>query len=147
VNCDGAFRFRPLRIPTASQSLDQGQSDAHRKSPALLLFSRSFPATTRLDPLRGSSSHAFGYTDFAKEAAIEAKFLDVPSAKLAGEELKSLTAEPHIAASPEDRKTAEYVAEKFRAAGLETEIVPYRVLLIIPRWRRSRPSMQWANRS
>ena len=34
-----------------------------------------------------------------------------------------------MAATPEDKKTAEYVAQKFRAAGLETEIVPYRVLM------------------
>ncbi|MGA7859673.1 MAG: M28 family metallopeptidase [Terracidiphilus sp.] len=78
-------------------------------------------------------SAAFGYADFSKQAAIESKFLDVPSATLAGEELKILTAEPHMAATPEDHKTAEYVAQKFRAAGLETEIVPYRVLLNWPK--------------
>src|SRR5215469_16708534 len=76
-----------------------------------------------------ASAPVFGYTDFSKQATIEQKFLAVPNAKLAGEELKTLTAEPHIASSPEDRKTAEYVAEKFRAAGFETEIVPYRVLM------------------
>ncbi|MGA2252629.1 M28 family metallopeptidase [Terracidiphilus sp.] len=75
----------------------------------------------------------FGYLDFSKEAKTEASFLAVPDAKLAGEELKILTAEPHIAASPEDHKTAEYVAEKFKAAGLETEIVPYRVRLNRPK--------------
>jgi len=74
----------------------------------------------------------FGYADFSKEAGIEEKFLAVPDAKLAGRHLKTLTAEPHLAASPEDRKTADYVAQKFRAAGLETEIVPYRVLLNQP---------------
>ena len=74
-----------------------------------------------------------GYSDFSTEAKIETKFLDVPDAKLAGEELKALTAEPHMAATPEDHKTAEYVAQKFRAAGLETEIVPYRVLLNWPK--------------
>ncbi len=74
----------------------------------------------------------FGYVDFSKEAKIEASFLAVPDAKLAGEELKILTAEPHLAASPEDHKTAEYVAEKFKAAGLETEIVPYKVRLNHP---------------
>ena len=68
-----------------------------------------------------------------KEASTEERFLDVPSAKLAGEELKILTAAPHIASSPEDLKTAQYVAEKFRAAGLETEIVPYRVLMNQPK--------------
>ena len=57
----------------------------------------------------------------------------MPNAKLAGEHLKTLTAEPHIASSPEDYKTAEYVAEKFRAAGLDTAIVPYRVLMNQPK--------------
>jgi N-acetylated-alpha-linked acidic dipeptidase len=75
----------------------------------------------------------FGYASFETQARIEEKFLAVPDARLAGEELKTLTAEPHLAATPGDRKTAEYVAEKFRAAGLETEIVPYRVLLNWPK--------------
>ncbi len=74
-----------------------------------------------------------GYTDFNKEHGIEEKFLAVPNAKLAGEHLKTLTAEPHIASSPEDHRMAEYVAEKFRAAGLDTEIVPYRVLMNQPK--------------
>jgi N-acetylated-alpha-linked acidic dipeptidase len=81
----------------------------------------------------GGSDRVFGYTDFSKEAGIEQKFLAVPNAKLAGEHLKTLTTEPHIASSPEDYKTAEYVAEKFRAAGLDTEIVPYRVLMNQPK--------------
>jgi N-acetylated-alpha-linked acidic dipeptidase len=75
----------------------------------------------------------FGYTDFTAESKIESEFIAVPDAKLAGQHLKTLTAEPHMAATPEDHKTAEYVAEKFRAAGLETEIVPYRVLLNWPK--------------
>jgi N-acetylated-alpha-linked acidic dipeptidase len=105
-----------------------------RKSSALLLFLSLFPGhNAPRSAAQAAAPTAFGYSDFAKESAIEAKFLDVPSAKLAGEELKTLTAEPHIAASPEDRKTAEYVAEKFRAAGLETEIVSYRVLLNHPK--------------
>jgi N-acetylated-alpha-linked acidic dipeptidase len=84
-------------------------------------------------PARPVPQSVFGYIDFAAQAGIEEKFLAVPDAKLAGQELKTLTAEPHMAATPEDHKTAEYVAEKFRAAGLETEIVPYRVLLNQPK--------------
>lgn len=75
----------------------------------------------------------FGYRDFSRQAKIEEKFLSVPDAKLAGEALRTLTAEPHMAATSEDHKTAEFVAQKFRAAGLETEIVPYRVLMNQPR--------------
>jgi N-acetylated-alpha-linked acidic dipeptidase len=74
-----------------------------------------------------------GYADFSAESKIEEKFLAVPDAKAAGDELKELTAVPHLAATPEDHKTAEYVARKFRAAGLETQIVPYRVLMNQPK--------------
>lgn len=97
-------------------------------TPLMLFICASVP--------RGTSQQTFtpfGYANFTHEASIEAKFLTVPSAKLAGQELKTLTAEPHLAATPEDRKTADYVAEKFRAAGLQTQIVPYRVLLNWPR--------------
>jgi N-acetylated-alpha-linked acidic dipeptidase len=104
-----------------------------RKIPAFLFLVVLMPGHPAPHSAQSSAPSGFGYTDFAKEEAIEAKFLDVPSAKLAGEELKTLTAEPHLAATPEDHKTAEYVAEKFRAAGFETEIVPYRVLLNQPK--------------
>ena len=76
---------------------------------------------------------SFGYTNFDAEAKLESQFLAVPDSKLAGEDLKTLTAEPHLAGTPEDYKTAEFVARKFRAAGLDTQIVPYRVLLDYPK--------------
>jgi N-acetylated-alpha-linked acidic dipeptidase len=75
----------------------------------------------------------FGYRDFATQAKIDRTFLAVPDPRLAGEELKTLTAAPHIAGSKEDHETAEYVAAKFRAAGLETTITPYRAWLNLPR--------------
>ena len=56
----------------------------------------------------------------------------VPDAELAGRHLKILTSAPHWASSPEDRKTAQYVAERFKAAGLHTDIVEYKVLLNKP---------------
>jgi len=77
-------------------------------------------------------AHVFGYADFTQQAKWDAAFMAVPDAKLAGEHLKILTAEPHWASSPEDYKTAVYVADKFKAAGLQTEIVEYRVLLNKP---------------
>jgi N-acetylated-alpha-linked acidic dipeptidase len=100
-------------------------------SPAFL--ARPLAAQSAVQP---ASPAVFGYRDFTAQAGIEAKFLAVPDARLAGEELKTLTAEPHLASSPGDHKTAEYVAQKFRAAGLATEIVPYRVLLNQPKVQR-----------
>ncbi|MFZ1013703.1 MAG: glutamate carboxypeptidase, partial [Terracidiphilus sp.] len=107
-----------------------------RKSSAVFFLLAILPLPHGSHSAAQGAAGAFGYLDFSKEQAIEAKFLDVPSAKLAGEELKTLTAEPHMAATPEDHKTAEYVAGKFRDAGLETEIVPYRVLLNHPKVER-----------
>ena len=108
-----------------------------RKSPLffllLLLLVLAHDPQSPSSVAQAAAPTAFGYVDFAKEASIEEKFLGLPSAKLAGEELKTLTAEPHMAATPEDHKTAEYVAEKFRDAGLETEIVPYSVLMNQPK--------------
>ena len=74
-----------------------------------------------------------GYLNFAAEAKVEDEFLAVPNAAMAGQELKTLTAEPHMAGTPEDLKTAQYVAQRFRDAGLETQIVPYRVLMNWPK--------------
>jgi N-acetylated-alpha-linked acidic dipeptidase len=98
----------------------------------LALVPGSLPAQNSAAPI----PPVFGYADFTAESKIEEKFLAVPDAALAGQHLKTLTAEPHLAASPEDRKTADYVAQKFRAAGLETEIVPYRVLMNQPKAAR-----------
>ncbi len=74
----------------------------------------------------------FGFADFASQAKWDTAFMAVPDAKLAGEHLKELTKAPHWASSPEDYATAEYVASKFKAAGLQTQIVPYKVLLNKP---------------
>ncbi len=81
------------------------------------------------------ASDAFrnAFRDPAAEQKLEQKFLAVPEAKLAQEHLRILTAEPHIAGSVEDRKTAEYVARKFREAGLETRIDSYKVWFNLPR--------------
>jgi len=77
-------------------------------------------------------THIFGYTDFSAQSKLDSAFMAVPDAALAGQHLKILTAEPHWASSPEDKKTADYVAQKFREAGLQTEIVPYSVYLNKP---------------
>jgi N-acetylated-alpha-linked acidic dipeptidase len=79
-----------------------------------------------------SSAKVFGYADFSQQAKWDAAFMAVPDAKLAGEHLRILTAEPHWASSPQDKKTADYVAEKFKAAGLDTQIEEFRVWMNKP---------------
>ncbi|PYY17887.1 MAG: glutamate carboxypeptidase [Acidobacteria bacterium] len=83
-------------------------------------------------PRGGADDQVFGFRDFSRQAQIDRKFNQSPDPKLAEEHLRVLTQAPHVAGSPEDRKTAEYVAQKFREAGLETQIVEYKVLLSFP---------------
>ena len=73
-----------------------------------------------------------GFRDVAREQEIERKFMAVPDPKLAEDHLRILTQAPHIAGSPEDKATAEYVAGKFREAGLDTAIVEYKVWFNYP---------------
>jgi len=80
----------------------------------------------------GASTKVFGYADFSQQAKWDAAFMAVPDAKLAGEHLRTLTAEPHWASSPADKKTADYVAAKFKAAGLDTRIDEFRVWMNKP---------------
>jgi N-acetylated-alpha-linked acidic dipeptidase len=105
-----------------------------RTGRAFFFFAAALSAILLSHPLLAQAPQSvFGYTDFGPESKVEEKFLAVPDAKEAGEELRELTSAPHMAATPEDHKTAEFVASKFRAAGLDTQIVPYRVLMNQPK--------------
>ncbi len=73
-----------------------------------------------------------GFRNSATETAAEARFLAVPDPKLAEQHLKTLTRAPHLAGTPEDKATADYVAAKFREAGLETQIVEYKAWINYP---------------
>jgi len=93
------------------------------------------PCVDHASPARSASDSGpgpLGFVDFRGESAVEARFLSVPEPKLAEEHLRILTQAPHIAGSTEDKSTADYVAQKFREAGLDTQIVEYRVWMNYP---------------
>src|SRR5208282_5300039 len=94
----------------------------------------SFPTTVsgHAPETSASAMRIFGFRDPSAENASEARFLAVPDPKLAEQHLRTLTQAPHMAGTPEDRTTADYVAQKFREAGLETEIAEYRVWMNYP---------------
>ena len=77
-------------------------------------------------------STLFGFRNSSDELKDEAKFLAVPDPKLAEAHLRTLTQAPHIAGSVEDKATADYVAQKFRDAGLDTQIVEYKIWINYP---------------
>ncbi|HEX7288225.1 MAG TPA: M28 family metallopeptidase [Candidatus Angelobacter sp.] len=80
----------------------------------------------------GPSTRVFGFRDFSKQYQVDQKFLAVPDPKRAEQHLEILTRVPHIAGSPADERTAEYVARQFQVARLQTETVAYRVWMNRP---------------
>ena len=122
---------------TANGSTPDGRNSMKITKAFILVVFFFAAATTD----RGESSAAskathpasiFGFRDSGEQSALETRFLAVPDPKLAEEHLRILTKAPHIAGSPEDKATADYVAQKFRDAGLETEEVEYRVWINYP---------------
>jgi N-acetylated-alpha-linked acidic dipeptidase len=97
---------------------------------SLLLL--SLPQTQAAQGTSKSSTAIFGFRNSDAETAQERRFLAVPDPKLAEQHLHILTQAPHVAGSPEDKATADYVAQKFREAGLDAEIVEYRVWMNYP---------------
>ncbi len=99
----------------------------------LVLFALPAPGVGGHAPDASASPQPiFGFRDSTAENAAEARFLAVPNPKLAEEHLRVLTQAPHMAGTVEDKATADYVAQKFREAGLETEIVEYKVWMNYP---------------
>ncbi len=95
---------------------------------ALLLVASSLAAQTVPD-----NATMPGFRDYGAQLKLDQEFLAVPDAAAAGQDLKTLTAAPHVAGSKEDYATAQFVAGKFRAAGLQTQIVPFRVMMNLPK--------------
>jgi N-acetylated-alpha-linked acidic dipeptidase len=81
---------------------------------------------------KSGSARIFGFRDDSAELDLEGRFMTVPDPKLAEEHLRILTQAPHIAGSPQDKATADYVAQKFQEAGFEAEQVEYRVWMNYP---------------
>jgi len=95
-----------------------------------ILFSGAPIGAERNSSAPGTS--IFGFRNSSAETAAETHFLAVPDSKLAEEHLRILTKVPHMAGTIEDRATADYVARKFREAGLDTDMVEYRAWINYP---------------
>ena len=98
---------------------------------ALLFVSNPHRSNPKIDSEKAPAS-IFGFRDASAQTAVESRFLAVPDAKLAETHLRELTKAPHMAGTAEDKATADYVASKFREAGLDTEIVEYKVWFNYP---------------
>lgn len=65
----------------------------------------------------------------ARQRPAEAAAVQTPSPEIARRHSRALTAEPHVAGTPAQQRTADYVVREMREMGLETEVRTYRIWL------------------
>ncbi len=101
---------------------------------AAIVLCSSFPTTVSggAPETPTPAVRIFGFRDSTAQNSAEARFLAVPDPKLAEAHLRTLTQAPHMAGTSEDKATADYVAQKFHGAGLDTEIVEYKAWFNYP---------------
>jgi len=79
------------------------------------------------------SIDGFAPNELTQQRRFEEQFRSVPKPASAREHLRILTAEPHVAGSMEDYKTAIYVRDQWRSYGIAADIEEYQVLLPLPK--------------
>jgi len=99
---------------------------------------RGTPCQAAANPTPAASAGAtvplgFSPRSYEAQARWEKRFLEIPDALRCEKYLRRLTRKPHVAGTPGDRRVTQYIYDEFKRAGLDSEIVEYRVLLSYPK--------------
>ncbi|MBI3719799.1 MAG: M28 family peptidase [Sphingobacteriales bacterium] len=97
---------------------------------SLLLLLCGFISITAQSQLKGFSS-----TTSADQLTLEKKFDDQLKASNVQDYLKQMSSRPHHLGSPGSKAVAEYIADKFKSWGYQTEIETFYVLFPTPKTR------------
>ncbi|HEU4883240.1 MAG TPA: M28 family peptidase, partial [Longimicrobium sp.] len=95
------------------------------------MLRRILPLSLLLPAALGAQQAMTGYSPQAaeRERAAEAAAVAAPSPQRSEQHSRVLSAETHVAGTPVQRRTADYVIAQMREMGLETEVRTYRVWL------------------
>ncbi len=108
-----------------------------RHTLALFLVAAIFyrPAVASSQSVNTKTQTLDGFTpeETARERLWEEQFRSVPAKDSSRNHLRLLTAEPHVAGTPEDYATAIYVRDQMRSFGLASDLKEYQVLLPYPK--------------
>ena len=83
-------------------------------------------------PLRAQTTPGYSAQSAATEQAIEADAIARPSASSASAHSKFLSLQPHMAGTPGQARTRDYVIDRMKSWGLETEVRTYSVWMPHP---------------
>lgn len=85
------------------------------------------------DPAAGgvgvAAIHGFHRDSLAREREVESLILSLPDAARVEAHARLLTEDPHVAGTAENDRVARYIFDRFKEAGLETEMKSYPVYL------------------
>ncbi len=97
---------------------------------AALVAVIALPALAALAPgTPDSGVYGFHRDSLARQREIESLILGLPEAARVEEHARVLTEDPHVAGTPENEAVARYIFDRFKEAGLLTEMKTYRVYL------------------
>lgn len=83
-------------------------------------------------PIRGQTMPGYSPQAATVERAVEASAIERPSASIASADSRFLSFQPHMAGTPAQARTRDYVISKMKSWGLETEVRTYSVWMPHP---------------
>ena len=104
----------------------------------LLVFSLTTSTIAQTDASKATTNaklSGYSSTSSATERDWEQKFRDAISTDNLRENMRRLSARPHHVGSPYDKDNAEWILQKFKAAGLDAHIETFQVLFPTPKER------------
>lgn len=141
----GTFKGRRIGAACAflalSLAVTEGVAPETRRASPGAIRARAPTASFGAGRLNGGASSArvarvplgFSPQSYPAKQRWEERYLEVPDPASCGRYLRRLTAEPHVAGTPGDRRVTEFIYGEFKRDGLNPEIVEYRVLLSYPK--------------
>ena len=128
--------FRHQTAPGEGKSPADSQGRLPRAIVLVVLAAFGLLLAARAIPFAGAqpdvSIRGFTAAQALRESEFEQLFRSLPTPAQIREDLKTLTREPHVAGTAADFRTAQFVLQQFRDAGLDAAVVQYRVLVPMP---------------
>ncbi|HET7840172.1 MAG TPA: PA domain-containing protein, partial [Terriglobia bacterium] len=100
---------------------------------ALICLASSIQNAQAPQEARAEVPLGFSPESYKAQERWEKVYLAIPEAANCGRYLRLLTAQPHVAGTPGDRRVTDLIYDEFKRDGLNPEIVEYKVLLSYPK--------------
>ncbi len=123
----------PAGTRCGGRRADPGRAARGALVAAILAFGAAGPAPHAPRPPEGAERapgiYGFRRDSLLRQRETESELLRLADAARIERHARVLTQEPHVAGTPENAEVARYILERFKEAGLSTELKSYRVYM------------------